>query len=336
MIREPSLRKAAVLIASLDVDTADLLLAQMPKDQAEMVRREIAVLDEIDPSEQQAVLDEFFRSGPSPSDAGRAEIGLNSELPVQPRDIDDREVVSCEDQSDPRSPPFRSLGKASLEAVVAVLEREHPQAVALVLAHLPPDRAGQVLARLPPGAQTEVVRRLVDSSSTDPQVLMEVDRAIARRLDSHDSLCKSASGMASLKAILHASKPAARRQILSNLATHDRRLAHQIAPSPPPKRFTFSEVCGLPLESLTCLIRAADRRTAVLALAGTSAELMDELLEALDPHEADWFARRLTNLGPLRLADIDRAQEDLAGLAGQLLAEGRLEGYSNSHLTAVV
>jgi flagellar motor switch protein FliG len=336
MIREPSLRKAAVLIASLDADTADLLLAQMPKDQAEMVRREIVDIDEIDPSEQQAVLDEFFRSGPIASDAGRAEIGLNSELPVQSRGIDDRDIVGYDDQPNAANPPFSSLGRASLEAVVAALEREHPQAVALVLTHLPPDRAGQVLARLPAGAQTEVIRRLVDSSATDPQVLMEVELAIARRLDGHDSLGKLASGVASLKAILHASRPAARRQILSNLAAHDRRLAHQIAPSSPAKRFTFSEVCGLPLESLTCLFRDADRRTAVLALAGTSAELVDEFLEALDPQEADWFARRLTNLGPLRLADIDRAQEDLAALASQLLSEGRLEGYSSSHLTAVV
>lgn len=335
MIRESSLRKAAVLIASLDADTADLLLAQMPKDQADMVRREIIDLDEIDPNEQRAVLDEF-RYGPIPADAGQAEAVVDSLLPAQPREIDDRDVVGWENRPNLRNPPFSTLCTAPLEAVEAVLEREHPQAVALILAHLPPDRASQVLARLPAAAQSEVVRRLVDSSATDPQVLMELDRAIAGRLDTRDSLCKSASGMASLKAILHASKPLARRQILSNLTAHDRRLAHQIAPSPPPKRFTFSEVCGLPLESLTCLVHAADRRTAVLALAGTSAELVDELLECLEPHQADWFARRLTNLGPLRLADIDRAQEDLAALAGQLLAEGRLDGYSSSHLTAVV
>jgi len=69
MIREPSLRKAAVLIASLDVDTADLLLAQMPGDQAELVRREMDDLNEIDAREQRAVLDEFFRFNPLSADA---------------------------------------------------------------------------------------------------------------------------------------------------------------------------------------------------------------------------------------------------------------------------
>ena len=158
MIREPSLRKAAVLIASLDADTADLLLAQMPKDQADMVRREIVDLDEVDPSEQQLVLDEFFRFGPHSSDVGQAEIDTQLQLPLQPRDIEYRHVVS-EALPTPRNPPFNSLCTASLEAVVTVLDREHPQAVALVLAHLPPDRAGQVLrgCRLPRKLKWSVV-----------------------------------------------------------------------------------------------------------------------------------------------------------------------------------
>jgi flagellar motor switch protein FliG len=335
MIREPSLRKAAVLIASLDVDTADLLLAQMPGDQAELVRREMDDLNEIDAREQRAVLDEFFRFNPLSADADRAEPDRDSQLPSQPRDIDDLDVAGYVGQPYPTAPPFSSLAKAPLETIATILEHEHPQAVALVLAHLSPDRASQVLARLPASVQAEVVRRLMDCSATDPRVLVELELAITSRLHSHGSLGKPPSGLVALKAILQASKPAARRQILSNLAAHDRHLVSQVVPPVPTKRFTFSEVCGLPLESLTCLIQAADRRTAVLALAGMPAELVDELLECLDSQRADWFARRLINLGPLCLADIDRAQEDLAVLAGQLLAECRLEGYSIAHLTAV-
>ena len=345
MNTEPSLRKAAVLIASLDVDSADLLLSQMPQEQANMVRQQMVDLGEVDLGEQQAVLDEFFRIGKSPDDNfSETDEPRSNECAfcgphVQRSDhhaANQNLFGSYSGQPSPSIPPFSSLAKAPLEAVVAILEREHPQTVALVLAHVPPERAGHVLARLPAGVQTEVIRRLVDQHETDPHVVLEIERAISSRLDDRNSPSTSKSGMAALAAILHASGPAARRQIVGNLAAHDHRLARQIAPPVQTKRFTYSEVCGLPLESLRCLIQTADRRTAVLSLAGTSAELVDELLEFLDPQQADWFARRLTNLGPLRLADIDRAQEDIAALAGQLLAEGRLEGYSNAHLTAVV
>src|SRR5262245_36598559 len=62
--REHSIRKAAVLVASLDVSTADLLLAQMPQEQADAVRHEVLQLGELDPAEQQVVIDEFFRIVP--------------------------------------------------------------------------------------------------------------------------------------------------------------------------------------------------------------------------------------------------------------------------------
>jgi flagellar motor switch protein FliG len=216
------------------------------------------------------------------------------------------------------------------------LEREHPQTIALVLAHLPPECAGHVLAHLAARVQTDVIRRLVEFDATDPHVLVEVEHAMIARLESQRLAHHSAAGVAAVAAILHASQPAARRQILNNLAAHDRTLAHRFSPPVPTRRFTFSEVCQLPLESLVCLVHAADRRTAVLALAGASPELVDELLECLRAEEADWFARRLTNLGPLRLADIDQAQEDIAALASHLIGEGRLNGYTDSHLTAVV
>src|SRR5262249_46870785 len=63
MHSELSLRKAAVLIASLDADTADAVLAQMPDHQAEAVRNEVLRLNDLHPVEQRSVIDEFFQIG---------------------------------------------------------------------------------------------------------------------------------------------------------------------------------------------------------------------------------------------------------------------------------
>jgi len=329
MSREPSLRKAAVLIASLDADTADLLLAQMSDVQSEQVRHELVELGELDQSEQHAVLDEFFRLGPQVLQVAPP-VASDSPALKRPRP----RLEDCIEEL--HSPSFGALSGAPPETLLALLEREHPQAIALVLSHVPPDRAGHVLARLAAGTQTEVIRRLVELDRTDPQVLCEVERAVATRLENERLNRTTTAGMASVTAILHASQPAARRQILSNLAVHDRHLAHRITPATPARRFTFAQVCQLPFQSFASLIQAVERRTAVLALAGAPPQLVEELLECLSPDEADWFSRRLTNLGPLRLTDIDRAQDDIAALAGQLANEGRLAGYSDVHLTAVV
>ncbi len=62
--RHQALRKAAILIASLDRETAAGLLDQMNAEQARAVREMIDSLGDVARPEQQAVIEEFFRIGP--------------------------------------------------------------------------------------------------------------------------------------------------------------------------------------------------------------------------------------------------------------------------------
>ena len=58
------LRKAAILVASLDQAAADVILDQLGPEQARQVRRLAVELGDLDQQEQQRVIDEFFRVGP--------------------------------------------------------------------------------------------------------------------------------------------------------------------------------------------------------------------------------------------------------------------------------
>lgn len=57
------LRKAAILVVSLEQPLASQLLAQLDRSAVEAVTLEIARLERIAPAEQHAVLDEFYASG---------------------------------------------------------------------------------------------------------------------------------------------------------------------------------------------------------------------------------------------------------------------------------
>lgn len=59
----PPLRKAAILIVSLDQSMASQVLALLDRDAVEAVTLEIARLDRVAPDEQQAALDEFLDLG---------------------------------------------------------------------------------------------------------------------------------------------------------------------------------------------------------------------------------------------------------------------------------
>jgi flagellar motor switch protein FliG len=142
--------------------------------------------------------------------------------------------------------------------------------------------------------------------------------------------------LATVSTILNSADEAARRQILSNLARHDRPLAGKLKrPTAALPRFTFDDVCGLPIDDLMLVVQSAPLETFVLAFAGANAELVEELVDCLPAEASQRFARGIAELGPTRLADIESAQHSLAELASQLSADGRLHGGPPIHLTAV-
>lgn len=57
------IRKAAILILSLDQSLSRPLMAMLDRDAVDAVDREITRLDRIDPAEQHAVLEEFYAQG---------------------------------------------------------------------------------------------------------------------------------------------------------------------------------------------------------------------------------------------------------------------------------
>ena len=62
-----TIRKAAILITSLDQETADQLLEQMSPEQAQIVRNAALDLGELSNDESSEVIAEFLQSNPSQS-----------------------------------------------------------------------------------------------------------------------------------------------------------------------------------------------------------------------------------------------------------------------------
>ena len=228
------LRKAAVLVASLDQAAADALLEQLTPEQSRQVRQLVVDLGDVDQQEQHRVIEEFFRVGPLlPAQCPpgiELDDGLARRLSLRQATADAYQPASAPLKE---SQPFRFLREAEADKLVRVLDGERPQTIALVLSHLPPQQAGSVLARLPGALQTEVVRRLVDLEETDAEILREVEETLQARLSEQVELQRRrVAGLAAVAGILQAADGRTGMQILDNLATHDRALAERLGSRP--------------------------------------------------------------------------------------------------------
>ncbi len=338
----PNLRKAAIVIRSLDADAAASVLARLAPAEAKAVRLAIHALGKVDPEERADVSTEFRRSGTVAQEDPRrgVELDLSSSA---------LSAFGSPPDTEPRTAarPFEFLDDARVESLVPYLAREHAQTVAVVLSYLAPARAAQVLAALPEKLQSDAIERLSMLGDTDPSSLQVLERELADWVARQQATrVRPVQRTDTVAAILAAADPAARREILANLVKHNQSLARQVAPAlsartpepvaietppePPVARpapaatprlpqIHFDDLARLDQSTLTAVLKSVDAEVLVLALVGASEPLVTRITAQMPGKIAKAFRRRLHDCGPTRLRDVEAAQHEVTTVAAQIL-----------------
>ncbi len=308
--QDPTFRKAAILVAALSPQEADRILDRFEPDQAFRLRQAMVDLGDVDPREQQRVLEEFFRVGPLVPGHQVAGIELHDGLLQR--------LSSTDDEPAPDARPFGFLQDTETERLARALADERPQTVALVLSHLPPQQAGQVLVRMAPAQQVDVIHRLIDLEETDPVVLREVERVLQTRLSRQVQMQRRrVAGLKAVAGILQASSGEVGTQILDNLSLRDQRLAEKLGPAP----LEFDDLARAGDSLWQALLDSVDADLLQLALIGARPQLVQRVLNLLPTAEAQSLHAHLESPGPIRLRDVDLARRELANHARRLLAQ---------------
>jgi flagellar motor switch protein FliG len=333
---DAGIRKAAILVASLDPATADLLLDQLDPECADQVRLAVMDVDEIDARQRQRVIDEFYCRGSMIPDQSPPGIELDSPLgqtllsavaqsPCHSERSEESgrcEILRC-DQDDGHTgrtsgvaAPFSFLHEAEEAKLCQLLNGERPQTIALVLSHLPPQRSGEVLARFAPPLQVEVVRRLADLQNADPETLREIEQALETRFSRQFAIERSqAAGPETAERILAACPGRVAAGILGNLATCDMALAERLGH----RQIEFDDLNRFDTATLLAVFRAAEPELTQAALLGAPPAFVERILAGMSEADAMRLRRKLDCPGPIRLRDIDEAKRQIAALTQRML-----------------
>ena len=92
-------------------------------------------------------------------------------------------------------------------------------------------------------------------------------------------------------------------------------------PEPETIAFSFAELEQLDVNLLARVFRRVSPQVAILALAGAPPALSHRIESQLPPREAAQWRRKFTALGPLRLRDVEHAQQQVAAAAVALIRE---------------
>jgi flagellar motor switch protein FliG len=345
------LQKAAILINSLEMRAADALLEQMPAEQAAKVREALLSLEDLPTEVQEAVIAEFLQSGgrlqaEELTDNDGVELHLSQTPPIN--------AIARECAEAPlKFSAFHFLQDATPALLAEFLRQEHPQTVAVIIAQLDPDQAARVLERLPAELSTESLARMARLNQLSPEVVADLAAEIRLQLLPRIEAERRPHGLAGASAVLSALNDPLRKRMLGQLAHRDQSLVRQLGyldgnQTPPrvaqpriaatqaakltsiptraataPQRapaLTFAELADLSDLALKKIFAHAEPQIVILALTGADERLVHRILKQLPTRDAAALRQRLNNPGPLRLRDMDAAQQALVAIAIDLHA----------------
>ncbi|MBI3099743.1 MAG: flagellar motor switch protein FliG [Planctomycetes bacterium] len=320
------LRKAAVLIVSLEQEMATKVLAQMDKDTIERLSFEIAKLEDVTTVERDRVLEEFYHLSLAQQYIEQGGVAYARALleKVLPPEEAQRIIETIEQSL--RVAPFGFLHKAETENLLTFLQEEHPQTIALILAHLGPGQSAEVLAGLPSKKQLEVVKRLATMEHTSPEVIAQVEGALEKRFASLvTEELRETGGVEAVAEILNLTDRATERGILEALEEEDPDLVDQIRRL----MFVFEDILLVNDRGVQNILKEVENDQLALALKTASEELKEKFFRNMSKRAAELIREEMEFMGPVRLADVESAQATIVDAvrkleeAGEVIIQGR-------------
>jgi flagellar motor switch protein FliG len=220
-------------------------------------------------------------------------------------------------------------GSRTLEALELVDSRtlanflisEHPQTIALVLAHLEPNKKCDVLKRLPENIQTEVVLRIANLDFISPSLIAQVDEVLKQELATLGSIdTQQLGGVQPIADMLNVMDKSSEQNIMARVEEKDPQLAEEIRKL----MFVFEDIVFIDDRGMQSLLKEVPNDKLVIALKTAPDEIKEKIFKNISKRAGDLLKDDLESLGPVKLSDVEGAQQEIVNVAKRLEAEGKL------------
>jgi flagellar motor switch protein FliG len=322
----PGVRKAAVLLISLEQDKAAEILRRLPPEAVEEVSREIASLGEVPNGARRDVFNEFYTLALANSYVSEGGLEYAKTLLRKSLSEEDAKRVIHQVTQQVQTAPFSFLQKAESENLLTFIQDEHPQTIALILAHLPPQKASEILVGLPSQKQIEVVKRVANMEQTNPEVIKEVERGLEHRLsDIVSQTFEKAGGVDTVAEILNLADRSTEKGIMEGLEAEDPDLVEQIRRL----MFVFEDILLVNDKGIQSVLKEVDNEELALALKTASEELKQKIFKNMSERAAQLIQEDMQYMGPVRVSDVESAQQKIVDIvrrledAGEIIIAGR-------------
>ena len=313
-------QKAAILLVALGDRLSGEVMKQMNDEEAKAIGKAIARLEKVTPAQTEAVLEEFCQLAGASGGRGGFEYAkrvlANAFGPEGAKRIAEHlPRIGARFNKN-----FESLQKADPSQLSRFIENEHPQTIALVLSHLSPSQAASLLTTLPVPLRSDVALRIAQLDRVSPDVVARISIVISEKLKTlGDVKMELHGGPRSVAEILNRMEGAMSDEILNSIEDEP-----QLVDAIRHYMFTFDDLLLIDSMAMKEVVGKIDRKLLVVALKGTSDQMKNQFLQCMSMRGAEMLREDMEAAGPVRIRDVEAAQQQILAVVRQLESEGTL------------
>lgn len=215
---------------------------------------------------------------------------------------------------------WEKLSNVSEEILANYLQKEYPQTVAVVLSKITPEHAARVLSHLPEGFAMEVVMRMLRMEAVQKEVLDDVERTLRTEFMSNLARTNRRDSHEIMAEIFNNLERAVETKFMGSLEERNPESAEKIRSL----MFTFEDLGKLDPSAIQTIIRSADREKLPMALKGASDGMKDLFFSNMSERAAKIMKEDIAAMGPVRLKEVEEAQQSLVSTAKDLADRGEI------------
>jgi len=313
--------KVSILLLALGEEVTPLLLQRMSEQEIQRISNHMSYMRDVKTTVVERVLDEFFTMASSAE--GTVAGGTDYVKKLLMKALDPGKASSIINNL---SMPTMETGLEALrgldpKTIARFLRSEHPQTVAVIVAHLDARQASSVLSSLPPAVQADVLVRIAKLEHIPAGVIQELDKVLQRELRATGALeTDQVGGIKAVAEILNNVDHSSEREIMNHIEATDTPLAEEIRQL----MFLFEDLGNVDNRDMQTILREIATEDLKIALKTASEDLKVKILRNLSVRAAEMLREELEIMGPVRITDVEAAQQKITQVAKRLDNEEKI------------
>ena len=313
-------KKAAIFLIAMGEEYASKAFEKMSEMEISEVAFEMSMIDHITPEMLKAVSIDFVDKF-----EGESKMIIESDTFIEnvvKKTLKDKQAKAIlEDlEKKKQDKPFIWSRNVNVGTLAGYVEGEHPQTIAMILAHMPSEISSEIMMTLPDELKGDIAMRIARLGQISEDVVRDVDRALKIELSGAVGPGGKAGGLQVLVDIINGVDKQTEDSVMEFVEEDNPEMANDIRNL----MFVFEDLTSIDDTAMREILKKVEGQQLTYALKTATDEMKEKIFSNLSQRAGEMLKDDLDAMGPVRLAEVEEAQQAVVRAAKELEADGTI------------